>query len=439
MRPPETATETTTRVGYVLTMFPRFSETFVLNEVLALEAAGVEVRVVSLRTPDDGRFHAALGDLRARVTYATRTPRAGAVWSVLRDARVRLPHLADHLEEVLALPVEEGVAALEVAATAVEEGLTHLHAHFANSPATVARVAARIAGITCSLTAHAKDVFHDGLDPAALQANLAGVDAVVTVSDFHVEFLRALCPQAHVVRVYNGLDLERFAFRGSRGTSDSGGLSDVPRPQQQAYAERTVAAVGRLVPKKGFDVLVEAIALLARTGDPVRLRIVGAGAEEERLRALVAARGVTDRVELCGPLPQDRMKEVVAAATVFAAPCVVAGDGNRDGLPTVLLEALALGTPAVATPVTGIPEAVVDGVTGRLVPEGDPASLAGALLTLLDDPAARSSYAAAGRALVEREFDVHRNAARLAELFADPRAARTDTGTSTGTALAVSA
>ncbi|MDT9595262.1 glycosyltransferase [Nocardioides zeae] len=393
------------RVGYVLTMFPRFSETFVLNELLALEAAGTEVRVLSLRQPDDGRFHAALGDLRARVTYVTRPSRASSVWSVLASVAPDLPRLAEHLPQVLALPVEEGVAALEVAAAAVREGLTHLHAHFANSPATVARVAAALAGIGYSLTAHAKDVFHDGLDAVALQANLRQASAVVTVSDFNVRFLRELCPAAadRVVRVYNGLDLERFAFRAG------------PREP------RTVVAVGRLVPKKGFDVLLQATALLVRTGgDPVRVRIVGSGAEEPRLRELAARLRITDRVEFCGALPQDRMKEVVASATVFAAPCVVAGDGNRDGLPTVLLEALALGTPCVATPVTGIPEAVVDGVTGRLVPEGDATALAAALLGLLDSPADRAAYAAAGRALVERDFDVRRNALLLDEVFGVP-------------------
>lgn len=407
MRPPEIPTHSIDdreglRVGYVLTMFPRFSETFILNEVLALEADGVDVHILSLRTPDDGRFHAALGELSAPVTYVTRTPKASTLWAALGRAYARLPQLADPelAAAVLALGAEEGIAALEVAAAAVEQDLDHLHAHFANTPATVARVAARIAGIGYSLTAHAKDIFHDGLDADALQANLSEAAAVVTVSEFHVAFLRELCPIANVVRIYNGLDLARFAFRtGER-------------------ASRTVAAVGRLVPKKGFDVLIEAAALLVGAGDPLRVRLVGAGAEEARLRELAERLGVAHRVEFCGPLPQDRMKEVVASATVFAAPCVVAGDGNRDGLPTVLLEALAVGTACVATPVTGIPEAVADRVTGRLVPESDPSALAHALRELLDDPGERDAYARAGRALVEEQFDVRRNARALAGVFA---------------------
>lgn len=400
-RPPENRPPAT-RVGYVLTMFPRFSETFVLTELLALEARGLEVRVLSLRSPDDGRFHAALGDLRAPVTYLphlTRSPKGTAVWQALRGAHGRLPGLAAHLDDVLALPAETGAAALAVATEAVEQGLTHLHAHFADTPATVARVAARLAGITCSLTAHAKDVFHDGLDADALRANLAGVDTVVTVSDFHVDHLRGLAPTANVVRVYNGLDLDRFARHTGR------------------RATRTVAAVGRLVPKKGFDVLLEATALLARAGDPLRVQLVGAGAEEGRLRDLVATLGIADRVDLLGPLPQDRMLQVVADATLLAAPCRVAADGNRDGLPTVVLEALALGTPCVTTPVTGIPEAVVDGHSGALVPEDDPVALAAALKELLDDPGLRASYAAAGRARVEEAFDTRTNVALLERHF----------------------
>lgn len=401
------------RVGYVLTMFPRFSETFVLSELLALEGlahegsadpsgrAAVEVSVFSMRQPDDGRFHAAVADVRAPVTYLTRTPKASTLWAALQRTHHRLPGLAAHLDEVLALPVDEGVAALEVAAAAVEQGLDHLHAHFANSPATVARVAARIAGITCSFTAHAKDIFHTGLDADALHANLAGADAVVTVSDFNTDFLRRLQPAAadRVVRLYNGLDLDRFA------------RSHAPR------SPRTIATVGRLVPKKGFDVLLAAVAALRSASYDVRLQVVGTGAEGDRLHALARDLGVADAVDFLGALPQDRMKEVVASAAVFAAPCVVAEDGNRDGLPTVLLEALALGTPCVATPVTGIPEAVVDGVTGRIVPSSDPAALADALRAVLDGPATAASYADAGRTLVEERFDVRRNAAVLAEVF----------------------
>lgn len=405
MRPLESHSTTTAeglRVGYVLTMFPRFSETFILNEVLALEAADVDVRIFSMRAPDDGRFHAALGDLRAPVTYLTRTPKASTLWSALGRAYASLPRLADPVlsAAVLDLEVEEGIAALEVAAAAVEQGIDHLHAHFANGPATVARLAARIAGIGYSLTAHAKDIFHDGLDADALQANLAQASAVITVSEFNVAFLQRLCPAANVVRIYNGLDLERFAFRA------------------EGRVPRTVSAVGRLVPKKGFDVLLEATALLARSGDPLRVRLVGAGAEEQRLRELARRLGVVDRVEFCGALPQDRMKEVVATSAVFAAPCVVAGDGNRDGLPTVLLEALALGTACVATPVTGIPEAIIDRSTGRLVPESDVPALAHALRELLDDAGERERYARAGRALVEEHFDVRRNARALSAVFA---------------------
>ena len=148
----------------------------------------------------------------------------------------------------------------------------------------------------------------------------------------------------------------------------------------------------------------------------MRCRIVGDGPLAPALRTQVAEHGLDEHVELLGPRTQEEVVALVREASVLAAPCVVGTDGNRDGLPTVLLEALALGTPAVATPVTGIPELIRDGKTGLLVPERDPAALAAALTRLLDDPGLAAQVSAAGRALVEERFDVHANAARLRAL-----------------------
>jgi glycosyltransferase involved in cell wall biosynthesis len=393
------------RVGYVLKMYPRFSETFVVSELLAVEAAGTHVEVVSLRPPADGRFHESLAEVRAPVTYLKHSGiRAADVWASLSAARADLPGLAGCLDQLLDVAVVDAVQAVELARLVRARGLTHLHAHFGSAATTVARLAGRLTGVPYSFTAHAKDIFHCSVDPADLRRKLEDASAVVTVSDFNRRFLADAYGSAagRVTRVYNGLDLARFPFTS---------------PEQRPPV---VAAVGRLVEKKGFVDLVSATALLVEQGRELRVELVGTGPLADALQEQVSALGLGDVVRLRGALPQGQVREVVGSAAVFAAPCVVGTDGNRDGLPTVLLEAMALGTPCVATPVTGIPEVVHDGQTGLMVPESDPVALAAALARLLDDAALRSHLAQSARTLVESEFDSHRQATVLRGLFGEP-------------------
>lgn len=390
------------RVGYVLKMYPRFSETFILSEILAMEALGSDVEIFSLRTPVDGHFHEALAQVRAPVTYLERPLKLADLWDTLRLGDLKLPgSLEEALPHLLAVDPEDAAQAVELASLVVAHGVDHLHAHFASVATTVARLAARMAGVTYSFTAHAKDLFHDEVNPTELEQKLVDAAAVVTISDYNLSFLRSTygARADRVVRIYNGLDLEAL-------------LPSMPlrRPPR-------VVGVGRLVEKKGFDRLIDAIALMARDARKVRLDIVGAGPEEEALRARAAALGLTDVVTFHGPLPQGKVMALVKRAAALAAPCVVGVDGNRDGLPTVVLEGLALGTPVVATPITGIPEAVVDGRTGILVPEGDVTALAAALGTLIDQPELRCSLAQAGRRHVEANFDSRKNTALLWQLI----------------------
>ena len=385
------------RVGYVVKVYPRFSETFVVREVLAREAAGEDLVIAALRPTTDTRFHALLARVRAPVTWigegAGRS--SASLWSALREA-AHLPGFTAALPRLLADDVEVAAQGVLLALWAHRERVTHLHAHFATLPARTARHAAALLGIRYSLTAHAKDLYVSGGD--ALGAVLADASTVVTVSDHNVRWLAEHHPAARAVRVHNGLDPADLSFTASAG-----------RP-------RVVAAVGRLVPKKGFADLLDAIALLRADGDPVRLLLAGSGTCEGALRARARAAGLDGAVRFLGPLPQHEVHDLLRSAAVFAAPCVVAPDGDRDGLPTVVLEAMALGTPVVATTVTGIPEAVEHGVGGLLVPPGEPPALAAALRTVLDDPALAARCALAARARVEERFDAAAQAARLREV-----------------------
>lgn len=392
------------RVGYVLKVYPRFSETFVVNEILAHERAGQDLRIFSLRPPTGGRFHPDLGEVRAPVAYLpAQSVKAADLWAAVRaEACAHGPQAAAGLvADADAVDPRDVHQALTLARAVRDEGIAHLHAHFATTAATVARLAARLAGVTWSLTAHAKDIFHQEVDAGTLRRGLSDAAGTVTVSDFNHRHLRALAPETaqRIHRVYNGLPLGRFPYAEPAG-----------RPP-------TVVAVGRLVEKKGFADLVEACALLAASGRSLRCRIVGEGPLEADLRRRIADHGLERTVELVGPRTQQEVREEVRLAAVLAAPCVIGSDGNRDGLPTVLLEAMALGTPCVSTDVTGIPEAIRDGDTGLLVAQHAPGDLARALARMLDDEPLRVALAGAARDLVEQRFDVDVNAARLRELL----------------------
>jgi glycosyltransferase involved in cell wall biosynthesis len=395
-------------IGYVLKRFPRYSETFVVTEVLAHEAAGWEVEIFSLRPPNDTHFQDLLARVRAPVRYLpSEGTRAADFWAALQEALL-LPLAWTALDAARGEPAGDVYQALLLAVEVRRRGIEHLHAHFATSATTVARLAARMAGVPFSFTAHAKDIYHEAVRPDDLRRKLAEAAAVVTVSDFNLAYLRQTYGPvaAGVRRVYNGLDLDRFPYREPRVRSSR------------------VVAVGRLVEKKGFDVLVEAAALLAGRGVDFTAEIIGAGELEETLRRQIDLLGLASRVRLLGPRPQAEMARAVAEAAAFAAPCVVGSDGNRDGLPTTLLEAMALGTPCVSTDVTGIPEIVRDGETGLVVPQNDAVALAAALERLLADPELRRGLAARARRRIEEDFDARRNSARLRQIVTEIHARR---------------
>lgn len=396
-------TEPPLRIGYVLKVYPRFSETFVVNEILAHEAAGATVEIFALRPPTEGRFHEQLARVRAPVTYLPHHGlRAADLWGQVGAAAAE-PTFWERFAPAQFEAVDDVAQALALAALVRQRGITHLHAHFASVATTVARLAARLAGISYSFTAHAKDLYHESVRPDDLRRKLADAAAVVTVSDYNVDYLRAQfgADAARVRRVYNGLDLERFPY-----------CPPVGRPPR-------IVTVGRLVEKKGFDVLVDACAILRDQGRRFECQIVGAGEGRASLEAQIAELGLATTVQLIGPRPQGEVVALVQSGAVFAAPCVVGEDGNRDGMPTVLLEAMALGTPCVATDVTGIPELIVDGVTGVLVPERDPAALAAALARLLDDRSLGLALAEAARRRIEVGFNIVQNSAALRALFAE--------------------
>lgn len=400
-------------IAYVLKMYPRFSETFILNEILELERQGVDLHIYPLHMPNDGHFHANLARVRASVFYLPEYLIA-KLGRVLADNYAVLRRNPPRYMRVLfyALRSRRPFKAFRRflrAAVLVNHlqssPISHLHAHFASSATHVAMFAHLLNGISYSFTAHAKDIFLNDVDTNLLREEIRAAKFVVTVSDFNRNYLQDIMTDhsGDIRRLYNGIDLDMFRL-------DSAALRE----------PNLILGVGRLIEKKGWEDLIRACALLAGQGVSFQCEIIGKGPLEGKLKNLIAELGLQDRVKLIGARPQDEVLAAYRRATLFALPCVIDPDGNRDGLPTVLLEAMAAGLPVISTDVTGVPEIITDGIDGLVVPQNDPAALAHALDHLLVSPTLREQFTIAARRKAEREFDVRQNVAVLNRWFAEP-------------------
>ena len=403
------------RIGYVVKRYPRYSETFIVNEILAHEAAGLDLHIFALRPPEDTHFQDKIARVRAPVTYL-RKPAQGRItpalttlaptpasyfWAELQATAQLIPDIWNKLGYAAGERSSVVYQAAWLAQDICQRGITHLHAHFGTVATSVARLAAHFAGIPYSFTAHAKDIFHESVNPEDLRRKLRDAAAVVTVSDYSVAYLQQQFGEAAraVERIYNGMDLAELQY------------------QSPAQRSPNILSVCRLVEKKGLSYLIDACALLQQWGCKFTCQIVGTGELEVDLRSQIQALHLDDWVELVGPHPQAEVFELMQKSAVFAAPYVIGKDGNRDGLPTALLEAMALGTPCVATNVTGIPEIIRDGETGLQAAQRDAQGLAQALRRCLTEAALREVLATKARALIETEFDITRNARELRSRF----------------------
>ncbi len=389
------------RVGYVVKRYPRYSETFIVNEILAHEAAGLDLEVFSLRPPIDTHFQPAISRVKASVTYLADKGKMSDFWSVLKKAARVMPDCPTQIPSMQDVDVNIVYQGVQLATAIRERGIKHLHAHFGTSATDVARVAAKLAGITYSFTAHAKDIFHESVSEDDLRARLRDASSTITVSDFNLEYFRATYGEdaSRVVRIFNGLELDRFPYASP--------VNRAPR----------IVAVGRLVEKKGFGDLIDACAMLADRGAVFKCQIIGEGELEAALRQQISDLGLNYCVELMGPRPQSEIVGLLQGAAAFAAPCVIGEDGNRDGLPTVLLESMALGTPCISTDVTGIPEILHHEKTGLLVGQKDVHALAAAIERLIEDAPLRVKLAEAARELMEAQFDIHLNTEKIRAQF----------------------
>lgn len=400
------------RLLYIVSLFPCWSETFIVREIATLIAAGVDVRILSLKAPYEKLVQPDAEKLLPRVRHPLGKARAAIERARAFSAHpVALSAIMAQITARLADRPVELAKSLEALARGVEH-LTWIrdfdpdliHAHWATYPSTVAWALARVLDKPFGFTCHAHDIF---VNDHLLKEKIESAAVPVTISRFNVEYLAdKATPRARerLKVVHCGVDLSTVPFR-------PGGREGGP-----------IVAVGRLDSIKGFDVLVDALGELAARGRRVRCRIIGEGPKEPELRAALQRYGIADSVELCGAMPQAKVREALYGAALFALPSVVTETGDRDGIPVALMEAMAAGTPVVSTRVSGIPELVADGEEGLLVPERDPKALADAIVQILDDGERAARMAVAARAKVEQDFDAAREARKLLEFFADASA-----------------
>jgi glycosyltransferase involved in cell wall biosynthesis len=405
------------RVGFVLKGYPRLSETFIAQEVRALEQRGLDIQIVSLRHPTDRARHPVHGQIRAPVLYLPEylkdePPRVFKAWGRARllpgYASARRAWLADLVRDPTPNRIRRFGQALVLAAE-LPQDLRHLHAHFLHTPASVARYAAIMRGLSWSVSAHAKDIWT--MPAWEKREKLGSAQWAVTCTEAGRRHLAELMPSPGTVALaYHGLDLDRFAPPRPRDAGADG--SDPARPV-------IVLSIGRLVEKKGYGDLVNALALLP-ADLAWRFVHIGGGALAPRLRRQAMRLGLAPRIEWRGARPQPEVLAAYSEADLFVLAAKIGRDSDRDGLPNVLMEAQSQRLACVATQLPGIAELVEDGRTGVLVPPGNPRALASALEALIRDPAQRSRLGVAGEARVRREFDMTSGIAILAALFDVP-------------------
>jgi glycosyltransferase involved in cell wall biosynthesis len=400
-------------VAFVLKGYPRLSETFIAQEIHALEREGLDIRIVSLRHPTDRMVHPIHREIAAPVSYLPeylwREP--GRVMAGLRAAR-SLPGWREarsqFLSDLRRDPTPNRVRRFGQAAVLARElgnDVVRLHAHFLHTPASVTRYAAMLRGVPWSASAHAVDIW---TTPAwEKREKLADCLWTVTCSETARADLASLADDGKVRLVYHGIDLARFPLPPRRPGRDA---SDPADPV-------VILTVGRAVEKKGHDVLIEA---LSRLPDSFNWRWVHIGGGEliGDLKTLAGQKGVAGRIEWRGSCSQEEVIAAYREADLFALANRVAANGDRDGLPNVLVEAQSQGLACVASRAAAVPELIEDGVNGTLVPPDDPDALARALAEAIADPAARRAQGNAGRAIVERCFDHRKGIDELAAMFA---------------------
>jgi len=435
------------RIAYILRSYPRLSQTFIVNEILSLEQLGLQVHLFAITNPHEPIVQAQVAQVRAPVEYLediAQVRRSAAVdehaWAE-RQAPERYAATHSYVEQRGDL--DEGYTsasrfecfdyAVHVAALLDRERqagrtIEHVHAHFAHDPTLIALLVYMLTGIPFSFTAHARDLVQ--IPQQALIERIEQATTMLTCSGTNIDYVNEIVPEplrAKVQLIYHGVNLDGFQpapqRQGDREARRQGDDQAVVSLSPNLLVSRNdedvalILSVGRLVEKKGFPDLIAACALLKQAGRRFRCEIYGEGPLHGQLSEQIEQLGLADCVVLAGECGQAELIPIFQRADMFALAPFVTDDGDRDGIPNVLVEAMACGLPVVSTAVAGIPELVRQGENGLMVGPRDVPALADALAMLLENRPSRQRMAAQARATVVEHFDLRAAARRIAALF----------------------
>lgn len=401
------------KLGMVLKGYPRISETFISNEIRLLEKMGFDIHIFSMREPRESFTHGSVREIRAGVTYLPESMVAGLpamVWNTLacmveRPGRffsgLKLMAKRFRLAPKKHTWLKHWMQACFLVRKAKGMGLAHLHCHFAHTPTTVGMYAAHLEAVPFSFTAHAKDIYTQA--PERILDKLDLAKFVVTCTKYNERHLSGIAPTNKPVHcVYHGINLKLFDPEGR------------PLTAEPPY---TVMTVARFVPKKGLDTVLKALRILRDRGLDVRYVLAGDGADRDIVEGWIHEMNLSDVTETTGTIAHEQVLEHYRSSDLFVLGCRMAEDGDRDGIPNVVAESMAIGVPVAATDVSGVPELVHHGETGMLCPPDQPETLADNMQHLLTDADLRAKIIPAARQKVLDVFDNEKLIHDLGEIY----------------------
>jgi glycosyltransferase involved in cell wall biosynthesis len=418
--PGTTGAQPTRALAYLISTYPTLSMTFVLREVLALRELGFRVETASINVPDRPiEALTAVEAAEARSTYCVK--RHGLAGATVAQLQTIFGNFGGYWRGVglafrlagldlrrLYLNLMYFIEALMVGQWMKRQGLRHLHVHLASQAASVGLIVRTVFGFGYSLTVHGPDEFYDA-GRQMLAEKIRAADFLCCISSFARSQLMKLSPYEHWSKFVVsplGVDPETFAPRPARAAQEGSETRTAPETFE-------ILCVGRLTPAKGQHILIDAVERLTQEGRRARLRLVGSGPDETSLREHAARSTARECIVFEGAINQDRIRDFYATADAFCLPSFA------EGLPVVLMEAMAMEIPCVTTYIAGIPELIRDGEDGLLVPPSDTDALVTALARLMDDAELRQRMAKSGRARVLEHYDLRRNVERLAAIFVE--------------------